>query len=212
MESPGEDSPEEESTQPAVDAGPEANGLDVLQWKGTYLIVPTDGGLTMVHMRRAHMRILFEQFLVQTEASGQKVASQALLLPEQITLTKAEVMALVEAKTVLASMGMDLAQVDETTVELKAVPADLKTQVREALDAVLATYHDGLWESTENRGVLWAKAWAQQAAMSSTERLQPEARRQLIQSLWACEQPHVDPMGRSTMVTLTDTDLETPFL
>lgn len=212
MESPGEDSLEEGSPQPAVDAGPEANGLDVLQWKGKYLIVPTDGGLTMVHMRRAHMRILFEQFLVQTEASGQKVASQALLLPEQITLTKAEVMALVEAKTVLASMGMDLAQVDETTVELKAVPADLKTQVREALDAVLATYHDGLWESTENRGALWAKAWAQKAAMSSTERLQPEARRQLIQSLWACEQPHVDPMGRSTMVTLTDTDLETPFL
>ena len=212
MESPGEESPKEESPQPDFEGSLEANGLDVLQWKGKYLIVPTDGGLTMVHMRRAHMRILFEQFLVQTEASGQKVASQALLLPEQITLTKAEVMALVETKTVLASMGMDLAQVDETTVELKAVPADLKTQVREALDAVLATYHDGLWESTENRGVLWAKAWAQQAAMSSTERLQPEVRRQLIQSLWACEQPHVDPMGRSTMVTLTDTDLETPFL
>lgn len=212
MESPREEPPKEESPQPDLEGSPEANGLDVLQWKGKYLIVPTDGGLTMVHMRRAHMRILFEQFLVQTEPSGPNLASQALLLPEQITLTKAEVMALVEAKSVLASMGMDLAQVDETTVELKAVPADLKTHVREALDAVLATYHDGLWEGTENRGALWAKAWAQKAAMSSTARLQPEARRHLIQSLWACEQPHVDPMGRSTMVTLTDTDLETPFL
>ena len=86
--------------------------------------------------------------------------SQRLLMPEAITLSKAEVLALNDARDTLAAMGMELSVVDDETVELSAVPADLAAHVREALDAVLETFHDGHWDDHEERHRRWAQAWA----------------------------------------------------
>ena len=55
-------------------------------------------------------------------------------------------------------------QVDEETVELTAVPSDLTLHVREALDAVLETFHEGHWDDPDERHRRWAKAWAERVA------------------------------------------------
>ena len=112
-------------------------------------MVPTEEGIAVVHIRRAHMRIQYERYLKsKQDAASQVMPSQRLLIPEAITLSKPEVLALIDARETLAAMGMELSQVDEQTVELTAVPSDLTSHVREALDAVLETFHDGHWDDS----------------------------------------------------------------
>ena len=190
----------------------EDSGLEVLLWKGKYLMVPTEEGIAVVHIRRAHMRVQYERYLKgKQDATSQVMPSQRLLIPEAITLSKPEVLALVDARETLATMGMELSQVDEQTVELTAVPSDLTSHVREALDAVLETFHDGHWEDPEERHRRWAKAWAERVAPKGEIAMPLAARRRLVADLWACEQPQSDPMGRPVLSVWASEDLENPF-
>ena len=190
----------------------EDSGLEVLLWKGKYLMVPTEEGIAVVHIRRAHMRVQYERYLHNRLSSGsQSMPSQRLLMPEAITLSKAEVLALNDARETLAAMGMELSVVDDETVELSAVPADLTAHVREALDAVLETFHDGHWDDHEERHRRWAQAWASRMAPKGEVTMPLGLRRQLVADLWACEHPHIDPTGRPVMSVWTSEDLENPF-
>ena len=214
MEEPAAHSDAETSAEEAEvrEKAASTEGLDILQWRGKYLMVPVEEGVAVVHIRRAHLRILFERFMARLRAGEEaSVASQTLLIPEDITLSQPEVMALTDAREALLGMGMDLAQVDDQTVQLRAVPADMTAHVREALDAVLETYHDGLWTDHEARQAQWAKAWASRAAVTGEAPMPLEARRRLVADLWACDHPNVDPAGRQTLSVWAAEDLENPF-
>ena len=189
----------------------EWQGRDVLQWRGKFLMVPTQEGLAVVHIRRAQLRILYERYLRSLAHSNGAVRSQALLIPENITLTQPEVLALTDAKDVLSAMGMDLEPIDSQTVQLRAVPAELTKHVREALDAVLESFHDGMWDGEDQRKEHWARAWARQAASRGDAPMPLEARRHLISELWACDHPNVDPDGRRVLSVWAAEDLENPF-
>ncbi len=192
--------------QASVDMSTADAGGEVMMWKGKYLIVPTSEGLTVVHARRAQLRILYDRHLSKVGGSTSGMTSQRLLMPERLTLTKAEVLALGEARESLVSMGLDLQVADETTVELHALPPDMVGLAREAVDSVLECFHEGPWEQEEARAQAWAKSWAQHTAMSGDIQLPASARRQLISDLWACEQPQVDPWGRVIMAHLHDVE------
>jgi DNA mismatch repair protein MutL len=117
----------------------------------------------------------------------------------------------VEVDADLKRMGLDLRQVDGETVAVHAVPSDLATHLREAIDGILELYHDGQWEGEEDRHVLWAKQWAKRTAMSGQAHLPLEARRNLVQALWACDTPSVDPMGRVTQAMWSGSDIQNLF-
>ena len=206
------DAPDPKAQEPEapaeLDMPSQDSGLEVLQWQGTHLMVPTAEGLCVVHIRRAHMRVLFERYLAQETSA---TVSQTLLVPEEITLSQAEVMALVEVDTDLKRMGLDLRQVDAETVAVHAVPSDLASHLREAIDGILESYHDGQWDGEEDRRVLWAKQWAKRTAMSGQATLPLEARRNLVQALWACDTPSVDPMGRVTQAIWSGSDIQNLF-
>ena len=191
---------------------PTHEGLEILQWRGKYLMVPTEEGVAVVHIRRAHMRVLYERYLqAQSQGTPQAVPSQALLIPEDITLTQPEVLALMSAQDALKGMGMELGQLDDQTVQLRAVPADLTVRIREALDAVLESFHEGLWDDADLRREHWAKAWAAQGAVQGDAPMPMEARRQLVTDLWSCTHPNVDPHGRTVLSVWAAEDLENPF-
>lgn len=179
---------------------------EILQWKGAYLLVPTDEGVTAVHIRRAHMRVLYEAYLARAASGGSSsgAASQGLVVPEEITLTKAEVLALDDARPQLKAMGLEVDVVDEDRISITAVPTDMTGRARDAVDAVLASYHDGPWDQATDRMERWAKTWAHQAAMQGTQTLSLAARRRLVDDLWGCTQPQIDPLGRPTMTHWTD--------
>ena len=190
----------------------QSHGLEVLQWRGRYLMVPVEEGVAVVHIRRAHMRILYERYLSAIQASGMApVASQTLLIPEDITLTQPEVMALMDARDSLLSMGMDLQRLDDQTVQLRAVPADLTSHIREALDAVLETFHEGQWDDAEARHERWAQSWAARGAVKGEAPMPMEMRRQMVADLWSCTHPNVDPNGRAVLSVWAAEDLENPF-
>ena len=190
---------------------PSFEGLEVLVWKGRYLVFPTHEGLTLLHIRRAHMRVLYEAYLNTEATLDAKEGAQRLLLPEEIALSQAEVLALEDAALELEAMGMEVKRINEETVALHAVPAGLVGNVRDALDAVLMTFHEGQWEDASLRREQWAKSWCKQAATTAQAAMPMAERRHLVQALWECNHPNHDPWGKPTMIHLNSELTEQPF-
>ena len=207
----------EQTREEAVRSEPEtletsvAEGLEVLLWKGEYLVFPTSEGLTLLHIRRAHMRVLYETYLGQMQQLPDVEGSQRLLIPEEVALTQAEVLALDDASAELLRMGLEVKRLNDESVAIHAVPAGLDGAGRDAIDAVLEAFHEGAWEDVGTRRERWAKAWCMQAARKAGSTMSMAERRRLIQTLWSCEHPNNDPWGKPTLVHLKSDQTEQPF-
>lgn len=99
-------------------------GYALAQLHGIYILAATEEGLVVVDMHAAHERITYERFKVQL-ASG-KVPVQPLLLPETLSVSRAEADLAEEAAAALHDSGFELDRSGPQTVTVRAVPAALQ--------------------------------------------------------------------------------------
>ena len=96
---------------------------DGLQVHNRYLVTETEEGLVVIDQHALHERILYEQLRARV-LSG-TLESQRLLVPEPVTLTPTEAAAALEARDVLARLGMDVEPFGGDTVLVSSYPAML---------------------------------------------------------------------------------------
>jgi len=95
----------------------------VYQYNGRYLMMPTEGGLMMVDQHRAHICVLYEQYIHQMN-SLQSV-SQQLLFPEILSVNTQEISLIEEVKDDLQHLGFQLDRIDPTSYSISGVPSML---------------------------------------------------------------------------------------
>lgn len=150
-----------EATMPArneVQAEEHPLGYALAQLQGVYILAQNRHGLVLVDMHAAHERITYER-LKQAWQAG-RVASQPLLVPETLAVSRAEAdLAEAHAES-LARLGLEIDRVGEERIRVRAIPvllareqaeplvrdvlADLQaqgssTRLQEAMNAVLST-------------------------------------------------------------------------
>ena len=77
--------PTSRPTEPIISV---ADTAPIWQYGGKYILMPTEGGLLFVHQHRAHVAVLYAQFVEQlNHAQG---AMQQLLFPEVMVMTQDE--------------------------------------------------------------------------------------------------------------------------
>jgi len=91
------------------------------QLLASYLLVETKAGLVLVDQHAAHERVLYEQ--LRAEWLEARVASQPLLVPENVEIPGLDLVALVAAGALTSRMGFDLEPFGETAVMVRAIPA-----------------------------------------------------------------------------------------
>ena len=106
---------------------------------------------------------------------------------------------------------MYVAQVGSRRLLSTYIGGGLVGNVRDALDAVLMTFHEGQWDDASSRREQWAKSWCKQAATTAQAAMPMAERRHLIQALWECNHPNNDPWGKPTMIHLNSELTEQPF-
>jgi DNA mismatch repair protein MutL len=105
----------------AAAAGHFPLGAARAQLHGTYIVAQTEDGIVIVDQHAAHERLVYERMKTQIEAGG--IARQALLVPEIVELSEAEISRLTARAAEFAELGLVLEPFGMGAVAVREVPA-----------------------------------------------------------------------------------------
>jgi len=180
------------------------------QYKGTLILLEGPDGLYLLDQHVAHERVLYER--VRREIEAEAPASQRLVSPLLLELSRAESMRLAELAPALAAAGFELEELSGGTLGLTAAPASLGPEEARRLLALLATDSEATPENLRRRLLDdLAASTACKAAVKMHQPLAPEKVEALVSELFRAENPYACPHGRPVVLTLTDADLERRF-
>ncbi|HKQ58588.1 MAG TPA: DNA mismatch repair endonuclease MutL [Candidatus Eisenbacteria bacterium] len=206
------DAAEGTTLMPVRTAGP-GDEVEPTFWQlhATYILAPVRGGLVIVDQHAAHERILYEEARARLE--GQRGASQQLLFPALLDLSRDQFDLLLELGPSLQQLGWDLAPLGPPTVIVRGVPADLRELppgplLQDLLDGVAEDSGRGAMEELTEQ---LARSYACHAAVRAGETLSQEEMRILVDRLFGTTRPHGDPHGRPTFVRLSLDELHRRF-
>lgn len=185
-------------------SGAHTGGL--LQLSNRYIVTAGNDSLIVVDRHRAHVKILFERFLSETESSIGK--SQQVLFSELVELTPHQKGVLDSITDEVKSLGYDLefSQATDEGIfrcEMRGVPAMLgNANAAEALTKIIADAEEGVGTPGEDMRRRVALSLAQSAAIRATERMQNGDAERLLAELFSMPDPSYTPDGNQIILQI----------
>jgi len=164
-----------------------------------YILMPTPNGLAVIDQHAAHERILYERAL---KAMNEGFAyAQELLFPVITQLTPSDAALVKEVQEDLTIMGFQMKFTNTLTLEIHAVPADIRSgREEEALKELLEQYRQYQeLRHTSTRDNLAASFGCRSAIRTGDVLTMPEMR-QLVEDLYATSMPFACPHGRPIII------------
>lgn len=189
---------------------PDIDSCPIGQYGGKYILLPSANGLMLIHQHRAHMAVLYAQFLEQLQhAQG---AMQQLLFPEVMELTQDELVLVQTILPDLHAIGFDMAQFSPTSYSIQTIPAQLTN------GAVIPTLQD-IVRRVRERGADTQTEWREQIAMSLAQSaaipygkaLSEDEMRDLVRRLTQLPQYGRTADGKTIMTLLTNEEIDKRF-
>lgn len=198
------------SEAPAADEIPPL-GFAIAQLHGVYVLAQNAQGLVLVDMHAAHERITYERLKAQ-QACGD-IASQQLLVPTTVSVTRREADAAEDFHTAFQKLGIELARSGETSVLIRRIPvlldgADVERLVRDVLAEFVQ--HDSSRRLEEAANELLSTL-ACHASVRANRRLTVPEMNALLRQMEATERSGQCNHGRPTWVQWTMQDLDRLF-
>ena len=188
----------------------ETTDYNYLQYKGKYLITPLKSGLILIHQRRAHIRVLFEEYLQRMQ--NRQGLSQGLLFPDIIRLTSKEANIMPVIIEDLSFIGFDIADLGSNDYSINGIPAGLeKIDPVETLQDMIARAMETGCEVKEEICEALALSLAKQAAIPFEKPMSDEEANQLIAKLFSSTAPNYTPDGQLIISVLNDDEFEKRF-
>ncbi len=191
---------------------PEEVSVEKTFWQlhNTYIITQTRTGLCMIDQHLAHKRIIFEKALSATEAA--LPSTQQLLFAQTLELSASDYTLLKELHPIIQQMGFSVQMLSGNTAMINGVPADIEIgNEQEVLVSMLHQYQElGQKLNLEARDRL-AIAFAAKAAIPRGKKMTELEMESLVDQLFACEQPYLDPLKKPTIVYLSLDEIQSRF-
>jgi DNA mismatch repair protein MutL len=189
---------------------PEAAAVHCIQYKGKYLIAPLPAGLTFIDQRRAHIRILFDEYM--RRMNQKQGVSQGMLFPEIIAFTPKEATVLPCLLDDLSFIGFDLSDLGSHTYSINGTPSGLENidwveTLQDMVDKALETGCEVKEEISE----ALALALARKAAIPSGKMLSEEEIADLTGKLFASSSPNYTPDGKVIVFVFSEEELNRRF-
>ncbi|HLO59672.1 MAG TPA: DNA mismatch repair endonuclease MutL [Bacteroidales bacterium] len=200
--------PAEEQQVLPVEDGSHTDSL--IQLKNRFILTPVKSGLMMIDQKRAHERILFEQYL-RSFAMNYPLA-QRTLFPETIELDQADYLVLREIMEDLHTIGFDIRDFGGNTVVLAGYPADSSFEnARELLEVFLEQFKSTASDIKVNVRERISRSMAIAGSVGYGETLTRKAMQELVDALFACESPGYSPSGKPIVVITEMEEIEKRF-
>ena len=200
----------------ALPPGGEAPGL--WQWcrilgriSGGYLLLETDGGYVVLDPGAAHERVLYERML--DGAQGVRDPSQALLVPQTVTLPPEDFDRISSNIDEVRAIGVGIDPFGDNTFIVESMPTGISLS---DIRPFLTDLSRGIAESGAKRGVEgWRrKALARAAAAAAVSRMGEipwRALAALVEDLAKARMPYTSPRGNPTMLFTSTRELDRKF-
>ncbi|MDV3049427.1 MAG: DNA mismatch repair endonuclease MutL [Planktomarina sp.] len=176
-----------------------------------YIISQTDQGLIIVDAHAAHERLLYEKLKAQLNNS--RVLSQALLIPEVITLPEDEILLLLEQSDVLSKLGLTVEAFGQGAVSVQTIPAILgQINVEKlVLDIVDELSDGGSIHSLNSKIETILSRVACHGSVRTGRRMQADEMNALLREMESTPYSGQCNHGRPTYVSLSMTDIAKLF-
>lgn len=194
---------EEDNEQaPLIQEETENHFKDLKQVYGRYIQTTLNGDVIYIDQRRAHQRVLFEYFI--QSLSHQKNTSQQLLFPESISMQASDAELLRSVLPELQQMGIDISEFGASDFVVNGLPADLHDlNAKQLIEQLIEEFKlDGDEIKIDKRKAL-ANNMAKNISIKYGQILEQEEMRQLVEQLFQCESPSINPSGKSTFFNFT---------
>ncbi|MCB2194348.1 MAG: DNA mismatch repair endonuclease MutL [Bacteroidetes bacterium] len=179
-------------------------------FKNRFILTPVKSGLMVIDQKRAHERILFERFL--NSLSSQAVVTQKTLYPKTIELDAKDHALLLDLKDDLKNLGFDIDDFGGNAIVVNGMPADSSNQEPEQIiDKFLNEFLSGEVDSKSDAKEKVARSLAKASAISSNQRLSSEEMREMVDMLFACQNPNYSPFGKLIVSIIKTDELEKRF-
>lgn len=206
--------PSQEEMPSLYDGHPEAavteKAAQHYQYKGSYILTSVKSGLMIIDQQRAHIRILYEQYMQQI--ADRHNVSQRLLFPDMVHFPPSEVPVLEEIMDDLTALGFDLSSLGGGSYAINGVPAGIEGLNPEILvtDMVQTAVEKGCKVKEEVQSML-ALSLAKAAAIVPGQVLTNEEMNSLVDGLFAVSTPNYTPDGKTVLSLLKEEDIEKMF-
>jgi DNA mismatch repair protein MutL len=200
---------EEEEPEARPQLG-DLQGRIIGQYRLSYILLDTPGGLRLVDQHVAHERVLYDRYLARVEARA--AVSQRLLTPMLYESGASECAVLESHAEELRAVGFELERFSGNAFAISAVPPelirnDVNTFLRKLIDASLEEKSSHVGRVRERI----AASLACQAAIKVHRPLSGEEMARVVAELLQSSNPFACPHGRPIIVDIRHLDIERHF-
>lgn len=205
--------PEQESSEMSTGFYQEEvmeKGTPHYQFKGRFIITSVKSGLMIIDQHRAHIRVLFDQYLEQLRLK--RGASQGVLFPEILQLPASQATILQSIMDDLNAIGFDLTDLGGGSYAINAIPAGIEgLNPVELLQSMVHTAIEKGCDVKEEVHQTLALTLAKAAAIVYGQVLSHEEMVKLVDSLFACPAPNFTPDGKTVLTVIKEGEIERLF-
>ncbi len=180
---------------------------NIIVLKGKYILTPVKSGVMIIDQRRAHQRILYEQFLSIMESH--LGVCQQLLFPQTIELQPADTEILFGMIPELNELGFDIREFGPNTFIISGMPVFLnEMDTKVIIELFLEEFKSSGSNIKERARERLAQSLAVASAIGYGQTLGQEEAGQLIDSLFACAVPNYSPSGKPIIEIILMDEIE----
>ncbi|MFP9099645.1 DNA mismatch repair endonuclease MutL [Flavobacterium sp. RHBU_24] len=175
-----------------------------------YIVSPIKSGMVIIDQKRAHQRILYEQFL--RNITVQQASSQQLLFPLVLHYNSGEMAIIREMQEALVNTGFVFAEFNSDHIVVSGLPVNVaESEVSILLEEVINDLQQEVPDSSFSQSDRIAKSMARSLAVRTGTLLTEKEQENMVNALFACKEPDVSPFNKPTFITVSVEDLDKRF-
>ncbi len=175
-----------------------------------YIVSPIKSGMVVIFQKRAHERILYEQFL--TSMTVRQASSQQLLFPLSLQFSSNEITLLRELQESLENTGFVFDEIANNTITVLGVPVAVsESQVVKIMEELFLDLQEEIPNNSFCQNDTIAKSMAKSLAIKTGTYLTVKEQESIVNNLFACKDPNVSPFQKPTYITISVDDLDKKF-
>lgn len=197
-------------SDPGILSLADAETCPLWQYGGKYIIAPTANGLVLINQHRAHIAVLYAQFIEQLKHT--QGAMQQLLFPEVLALPKDEMVLVNTMLGDLRAIGFDIEQLSPDSYSIQGVPAQIANMSAVPIlqDIILQVRDRDADTQAEWREQI-AMSLANNAAIPYGKNLTEEEMRDILTRLVQTANYRRLPNGKTIVSLLSDEEIGKRF-
>ena len=177
------------------------------QYKGKYIMTAVKSGLMIIDQHRAHVRVLYEQYLAQLAAHENH--SQKVLFPEVVQFPASDDVILNKLLPQVKAFGFELEDLGRGSYAVNAVPVGLDglnpvSLIRDMVEAAKESGVSAIDEINKSLALSMARA----AAIPVGQVLGNDEMEGLVNNLFGCSNVNYTPDGKNVLCILQQREIE----